>query len=181
MENVCPVCYDEETPCDMILPGCEHGIHAACMISLSQYDVRCPVCRMVPTGVHEREPEASGTVVYLASTDDDHAGHGVFWTLDEAQEEREIWTRYRTRRRRCLNQNPHILSAFNRLRDLRKEIRSERALAEARYKSLCRDSWRKDGTIRGHMKTVERLRRRERRLERSVYGELRERIGSEPR
>ena len=154
------------------------------MISMSQYDVRCPICRIVPEGVQEREQESASTVVYLTSVGDEPTGGGqrILWTLDEEEEqEREIWTRYRTRRRRCLNQNPHILAAFNHLRDVRREIRSERMSAETRYKNLCRDAWRNDAVIRGHMKSVDRLRRRERRLERSVHGELRERIGSEPR
>ena len=185
MQNVCPVCYDDSRPCDMTLPGCEHAIHSTCMISLSQYDVRCPICRVVPEGVQEREQESSSTVVYVTSVGDEPAGGGqrILWTLNEEEEEqeREIWTRYRTRRRRCLNQNPRILAAFNQLRDVRREIRSERMSAEARYKTLCRDAWRNDEVIRGHMKVVDRLRRKERRLERTVHGELRERIGSEPR
>ena len=181
MQNVCPVCYDDETPCDMHFPGCEHGIHTTCMISLSQYDVRCPVCRVVPEGVRERERESSA-IVYVAFDDNQEGDefHSL-WTAEDEEQEREVWTRYRTRRRQCLNQNPHILAAFNQLRDVRREIRTERTLAETRYKFLCREAWRTDGVVRTHMRAVDRRRRRERRLERNVHGELRERIGSEPR
>lgn len=170
----CAICYDSDRPCDLTLPGCGHTFHTACVLSMSQYDVRCPICRTVPPGVQERAAHDEGetAIVYVASLEE---------AWEDDREEREAWTRYRTRRRRCMNQNPHILDAFNRLRDVRRDIQTERTSAESRYKALCRDLWRHDAVIRGHMRTVSRLRRRERRLERRVYDELHGRIGSEPR
>ena len=55
-ENCCSVCLEnmnEYNKC--ILPGCKHCVHTSCMITLSQYDVRCPLCRSVPLGVKQRE------------------------------------------------------------------------------------------------------------------------------
>ena len=175
----CVICC--EGACDVALPGCGHRFHTACILSHAQYDVKCPVCRRTPDGVRARAREADA-VVYVATLDDLPSELIAGWRRGEEEDdgERDEWIRYRTRRRRCLNRDPRLLADFNRLRDLRRSIQERRGTAETRYKLLCRDVWRRDETIRAHIRTIERLRRQERRLERRVHDDLLERIGPEP-
>ena len=171
MAALCVICQDDASPCDLRLPGCSHAFHAACILTFAQYDARCPVCRRVPVGVRERKPDEEVPTVYLSLEPD--LNH-------RTRDQRLLWSRYRNRRRRLLNRNLELLVDFNRLRDLRFLIEEERRRAESRYKILCRETWRTDTAIREHMRTVGRLRRRERRLEQSLHEAFRGRLGSEP-
>lgn len=162
---LCAICFDEIDGDDgMILPGCQHRFHVACMLSAAQYDVRCPVCRQVPVDVQSRPKNDT-----------------VYRLLEErTNAARNEWIRYRTRRRRCLNNNPVLLNAFDRLKVLRAQIERENESAEREYKRQCREVWSTNSVIREHCVRSSRLRRRERRLEQFLHNELRCRIGSEP-
>ena len=63
----CPVCVETLTSgrptCR--LPGCGHEFHVSCALDFAQYNVRCPVCRSVPTGVKVRDVEESTSMVVV--------------------------------------------------------------------------------------------------------------------
>lgn len=149
------------------LPGCEHFFHASCILTAAQYDAKCPVCRQVPDGVVPRTySRASVVVVDIGDDDDDQS--------------RQNWIRYRNRRRRCLNKNPPLLRAFNSLRNVRNDIETAANTTDREYRRCCREIWKTNPIVREQLRNISKLRRRERRLERFVHHELRDRIGSEP-
>lgn len=165
---LCAICFDEENTSSMVsLPGCGHSFHVSCALTAAQYDAKCPVCRKVPSGVEPRMPEATIVIVGMEEANDD----------DDGQRE---WVRYRNRRRRCMNRNPAILDSFNKLKEVRQQINAACDAAEREYTQRCREVWRTNPIVREHALQIGRLRRRERRLQRFVHDELRDRIGPEP-
>ena len=78
----CPVCLaplaQDQTTAAM--PSCGHRIHAACMITCAQYDVRCPVCRTVGTDVKVRPrpaPELALPVSFSIPRHGLFGSHGI--------------------------------------------------------------------------------------------------------
>jgi hypothetical protein len=150
------------------MPGCAHRLHVTCLINCAQYDARCPVCRTVGEGV-VRKPEEAPAI----------AGATFVLNLDVDAMQRE-WRRYTARRRRVLRQRPALHDKVQRLRDLRAEV--TRAFAETQrvYDRKCREAWRDDPEVRAARAHMDRLRRRERRLEHAVDAELEALLGPEP-
>lgn len=203
----CPVCHDEEERPTLTLPGCGHRFHAACILTAAQYDARCPVCRAAPTGVDLRAPETPVTQTILNVTVSDLEQNGlslahlldapmtdesdtyVLGTLhaeasraDEDEDARyHVWTRYRARRRRCLNRHPHLLRMYDALKDVRAAWERASRAAEREHARLCREAWRTDPTVRAYAREAARLRRKELRLDRALHAALHEHLGSEPR
>ena len=162
--TLCAICFETG---DMVsLPGCGHVFHACCILTAAQYDAKCPVCRQVPEGVVPRPRERTALVVVEVA--------------DDNAQSRQNWIQYRNRRRRCLNKNPTIRRAFDRLRNVRNELELASNITEREYRRCCRQVWTTNPIIREQLKNITNLRRRERRLERFVYVQLRDRIGSEP-
>lgn len=176
-DAVCAVCTDPIDGASCSLPGCGHLFHTACALSWAQYDVRCPVCRAVPTGVTPRRKEdVSWTRVILSMSDE-----GVLHDVMEEQELRQReWTRYRTRRRRLLNRRPDLLAMFNELHWVRSLRSGALARAHRLYDQRCRQVWREDPGVHAERAASARLRRRELRLERSLTERLHEHLGDEP-
>lgn len=177
-QTTCTVCFGDLDEAETVtLPGCGHAFHTACILTAAQYDVKCPVCRRVPNGIDERASPQQRAHPLERS---------VFITLDDLSAVEDIaarraeWNRYRQRRRRCLNQNPRLLEAFNALHDVRRRIEVQHSTACREYRRECRRVWTANPVIREHVRVAGRLRRRELRLERLLHQELVERIGPEP-
>jgi hypothetical protein len=178
--EVCAVCMEPlgaEEDSDARLPGCGHRFHVACVMTFCQYDARCPVCRGVPTGVaraahaqHASQPTA------------------ITITVAEVVEEietalatrRRAWQRYRARRRRALNNDPHLRTLYDTLGDARRALETETAATERLYWKRCRELWRTDPDLAAHRLVLARYRRRERRLDRTLYARLHALVGDEP-
>lgn len=164
--ELCAVCLeaignDAHPTC--VLPGCGHTFHVACMITCAQYDVRCPVCRRIPTGVECKRcfvPPANVTVIDLDADEDD----------DDA--ETVLWRRYNARRRRLMRTHPHIARRVDSLRDLRKEMNRKMKDVERIYNQRIRDIWRDDPAIQQLKRELSLARRRELRLERTLEREI---------
>ena len=160
MENddVCAVCHETFSHKEWIaLPGCGHRFHVACALCFAQHDVRCPTCRSIPEGV-------------IAKTDSQPLRR------EDLQEGwRDIQRRWRNRcarRRRFLNKHPHLADKDRRMRAARDEVFEHYEAAAEAYESKCRQVWRTDPDVRGHIASANRARRRERRLERQLKAEL---------
>ena len=95
-------------------------------------------------------------------------------------ERRRTWRRYRNRRRRALNNNPRLTSLFDRLQLLRRDMDVLRQNTQRMYNQRCRDVWRTDPELVEYRRVITRMRRRERYIERSVYNQLHDLVGSEP-
>jgi RecJ-like exonuclease len=171
MQDPCPVCMtniDEEDSVSM--PGCRHKFHAHCMINMVQYDVRCPICRQVGTGVVVREPEFVITAVEVSAT--------------QLQERRDTptreWRRYAARRRRVLRQNPQLDTRMNALKQLRCQMNTNVTKLKKAYDSGCKRVWKYDASVVAYKKQISLLRRRELRLSRSLNKDLEDLLGPEP-
>ena len=171
--DLCAICMDPlaNDERDLIMPGCRHRFHVACALNACQYNAHCAVCRQPPAGVQVREQEHPRTIFFS-------------WDLSTEEEADratpDVWARYRRRRRRCLNQNPSLLRMYDELRAVRTELQREDESATREWERRAREIWRTDSVVRGHLNARGRLRRRERRLERRLCEELRQRIGDEP-
>jgi len=166
-EDLCCVCMDPLGDAQSVarMPGCTHRLHVTCLINCAQYDARCPVCRTVGEGIVPKPvttPPASVTLVF---------------DVDEMERE---WRRYTARRRRVLRQRPALGDKVRKLRGLRVDV--TRAFAETQrvYDRKCRAAWRDDPEVRAARTHMDRLRRRERRLEHDVDAELEDVLGPEP-
>ena len=167
-ESVCAVCLDALTrpATTATLPGCGHKLHVTCLINCAQYDARCPVCRGVGDGVVLRE----APVITITQSD-----------LDAQYQEYTLeWRRYAARRRRVLRQRPWLAERLAQLKEVRVQMERSFAQAQRVYDARCRDVWRSDPEVTAHRAVVARLRRRERRLDRTVGAELESLLGPEP-
>lgn len=162
-DDVCAVCLEVGPTASL---GCGHRLHVHCLINCAQYDVRCPVCRQVDEGVVPKPAAAQHVLVAEEVLD-----------LDAMERE---WRRYTNRRRRVLRQRPELGERVRRLRALRSELTKAFEGAQRAYDRKCRDVWRADPEVRARRDELDRLRRRERRLESTVDAELEALLGPEP-
>ena len=168
-EDLCCVCMEALGTNDVApMPGCAHRLHVACLINCAQYDARCPVCRTVGEGV---VPKAETTTTAVGTT--------YVLNLDLQEVQRE-WRRYTDRRRRVLRQRPALGDKVRRLRELRTQVNRAYEATQRVHDRKCRQVWREDHEVRAARVEMERLRRRERRLEHIVDAELEELLGPEP-
>ena len=174
----CAVCTDMMDGHDSIrLPGCGHRFHVRCVMNFCRYNTHCPICRQLPEGVqiHEQQTPLFGTSTILIGIED--VVQHVDGVIDE---QRRTWQRYRNRRRRALNNHPHLKTLFDRLQILRRDITSHGDATAREYARQCREVWRTDPVLNGQKRTLARMQRRERRIERSLCEQLRQLVGSEP-
>lgn len=171
----CPICTDVMGSDDsMRLPGCGHRFHIHCVMNFCRYNTHCPICRQLPDGVQAHETSSTLTPVMLSLDD-------VLHEVDNAVDERRrAWQRYRNRRRRALNNHPHLKTLFDRLQLLRRDIGAVHNDTQRVYTRRCRDVWRTDSELVEMRRALTRLQRRERRMERTLYDQLRYLVGSEP-
>lgn len=177
MMDVCPVCHEELSHNTVMLPGCNHRFHTSCVITSSQYDARCPVCRSVPEGVVPRRTDAESTPVPMITL----RLQGLEeYETQRANVQQQQWRRYRDRRRRFLRRHTSLLEMYNTLCRIRHTMDDSVRQLDRTYATLCREIWRTNPEIAEQRKTLARLRRRERRIERTLYEHLHANIGSEP-
>lgn len=175
----CPICTDVlESRDSLRLPGCGHRFHVHCVMNFCRYNTHCPICRQLPDGVQTHEtarPSIATLSPVMLSLDD------VLHEVDNAvDEQRRTWQRYRNRRRRALNNHPHLKILFDRLQRLRRDIGVVQHDTQRVYNQRCRDVWRTDSELVETRRILSRMQRRERRIERSLYDQLRVLVGSEP-
>ena len=145
-------------------------MHIGCMLTAAQYDIRCPVCRQVDTGVTTR-------------LDDDNDNEAAQWMTEIERLSAEYHIQlhaYTVRRNRLIRKNM-------RLRDLRD--RAKLAYTEAvridndltRYWSVRqRRMWREDDTIIALKRQRTNSIRRWNRLTKQLNTAVEENIGSTP-
>lgn len=177
VSDECAVCTDVMSEHDSLcLPGCGHRFHLRCVMNFCRYNTHCPICRQLPEGVeaHQPEPPRVEATVFLSLDD-------VVQEVDNViDEQRRTWQRYRNRRRRALNSHPHLKTLFERLQLLRRDMTDLHTTTHRLYSQRCREVWRSDVELNERKRTLSRMQRRERRMERSLYDQLRELVGSEP-
>lgn len=168
---VCSVCLETVSSADICeLPGCGHTFHCSCALNFIQYDQRCPVCRQLPTGV---QPRSSIEGVPHEQTAQEAAPD------QELYDFRLRWRRYTDRRRRFLQQRPHIHKAYLHLKKLRQAMNAELHKAQRAYDDKCKEIWRHDEVVCEHKRKYGLMRRRERRLETLIHNAIRD-LGPEP-
>lgn len=184
-EEPCAICMEPlESKPHACMPGCRHRFHVTCMLNCAmhctQHDLRCPICRSAAEGVAPRATEpATEPAVSIAT---------MVLDMEEMEEsmrraheaDRREWRRYADRRRRLLRQRPHLSERVDRLRDIRTTMCREYEDASRIYERKCREVWRADPEVKRHRDALGRLRRRERRIQRSLETDLGTILGPEP-
>lgn len=122
MGTECCICLEAVTTAEdgvVRWPGCDHRVHVACMLTAAQYDVRCPLCRQVPSKVQVRPPEED----FLSETEEEELEQ-------EATDSRLvlIWTPDRS------DSSTHLRMNAAASGSRRKKGRRERLLAKRRRK-----------------------------------------------
>lgn len=158
MEDVCGICMEDLVEGVCPLPGCEHRFHLSCLLESAQYDVRCPMCRRIPPGVRAKHDRSS-----LDGVDGMVDGRGV--NVDHV---RARWRRFVDRRRRLLRRNPALHDAWRRLKQLHSEVNAQAHTTQRLYDDKCREVWRDDPDVTAARQHLSRLRRRQRRLQRTI-------------
>ena len=171
----CSICTDAMGSDDsMRLPGCGHRFHTHCVMNFCRFNTHCPICRQLPDGVQSHETSSTLPPVTLSLEDVLHEVDNV------VEERRRTWQRYRNRRRRALNNHPHLKTLFDRLQLIRREIGDVHNDAQRVYNQRCRHVWRTDVELLEMKRMLNRLKRRERNIECSLNNQLRGLVGSEP-
>jgi hypothetical protein len=147
----CAICFAEGDD-TVKLPGCGHDFHVACIVNNAQFDVRCPICRAVPLGVHRRADASDERDVRLF---DVRAAHEAW---------RRAARRRRAQRQEQLRDNSALRELDAALRHVRAHIAREMRSTEATYQRRCRSVWRNDEQMRRHRRNLACMRARERRL-----------------
>jgi hypothetical protein len=143
-------------------------------MNFCRYNTHCPICRQLPSGVQVHETLTTPSPITMSLEDVLHEVDNV------VDERRRTWRRYRNRRRRALNNNPRLNTLFDRLQLLRRNIGAMQNNTQRIYNQRCRDVWRTDSELVDLKCMLTRLQRRERRMEQSLYDQLRGLVGSEP-
>tara|TARA_B110001450_G_scaffold239943_1_gene248227 strand:+ start:887 stop:1426 length:540 start_codon:yes stop_codon:yes gene_type:complete len=166
----CSVCLGPADSSTVSLPGCGHSFHLPCILTWTQRDSRCPVCRRVPEGVRVLTPSSAeqGSLPRVADLEERIDHH------------RAECRRYNARRRRVLHQQPHLLACSQKLVGVRRSMRRVVDDAQRSYDSKCREVWTRDPEVQLHKGTLRNLRRRELRLEAKLDGGLEELLGPPP-
>lgn len=159
-DDTCSICLDSISPegQSLSLPGCGHRFHVACVLTMSQYSIRCPVCRQVPQGVGIRQTTLQAQ-------------------LDQSQQARR---RYIARRRTLLKRMPEMANKTARLKDLRSDMSASAKELHKLYSKKCESVWKTDAEVAELKGTLRRMRRQELRLERQLQAVLEPLIGHEP-
>lgn len=164
-DSICSICmHDTSVENRCTLPGCGHSFHCACMINFVQYDVKCPVCRQIPTGVSVKDSNNSFEIA----------------VEERLRIARLIWRRYSTKRRNFLQQAPHLQSAFSRLKTIRHDIQKKSSVLASSYEKKCKLLWKNDVDIAQQRKDIVSMRRKETRIFNKIYTEMESVIGPEP-
>lgn len=161
MDDVCGICMEDLVEGVCPLPGCEHRFHLSCLLESAQYDVRCPMCRRTPSGVrvkHSMEAER------VEGVDDARVEEGVV----DIEGVRLQWRRFVDRRRRLLYRNPILHDVWRRLKQLTVEVNAQAHTTQRLYDNKCRLVWRDDPDVIVARQHLSRLRRRQRRLQRTI-------------
>lgn len=145
-DEVCVICMDATDDAAVLLPGCGHRFHVACLLTSCQYDVRCPVCRAVPAGVQTREKEVPLLVIWE----------------EDAQEERQNRARVLARRRTVFRRHPSLKRLDQRLRQRHRDLRAEEDRLQRAFLRACRNAWKWEPDLLQQRDQVRRLRRRAR-------------------
>lgn len=153
-------------------------------MNFCRYNTHCPICRQLPDGVQTHETSTTLTpvmlrldgVLYEVGGESGGEGGGD----NAVDERRRNWQRYRNRRRRALNNHPHLTTLFDRLQVIRRDISTVHNDTQRAYNQRCRDVWRTDSELAEMRRVLTRLKRRERRIERTLCEQLRDLVGSEP-
>ena len=176
-DDACAICLDPIEERTRAMLACGHAFHVGCLVTQSQYDVRCAVCRQVDGTIRPRPaPEALhlqifGTSVEMMGDDDE----GV----DGAALER-MWRAYTARRRRLLRQRPDLAAKMARLQELRRDMRRAHAAMDAMITKKWKEIWRADPELLAARASARRSRRVELRLERQLDDAFADLIGPEP-
>lgn len=148
----------------MALPGCGHRVHVGCGLQLAQAStvLRCPMCR--------NEPLPGRGVVQGGEEDTESAIRHELVALFRLQRARA------ERRRRYIHSRPHLLDKWRQLKGVQRDINTHVTEAQRMYQKKCRELYRDDPEIREMRQHLTKLRRRERRLVRSIQAEVGEEL-----
>ena len=166
----------------VVLPGCRHRFHCACILSSAQFDVRCPVCRAVPKGVipRARDPErAERGRVSLSigvTASDPSAVHFHALPTDagglveiNVPAVRRFWRLFRTLRSRMVQASTEAREATMALRRVKRLISTSRHQLDRAYAERCRWVWEHDPVLKRLRDRQNALTRRANVLRRSLY------------
>ncbi len=167
----CPICIESLGDARCLTLTCGHSVHLGCMLTAAQYDVRCPVCRQVDTGVTTRQ----------ADDDDDDEAEQWMTEIERLSTEYHMQLHtYTARRNRLIRKDM-------RLRDLRdraklaynEAVRMDNDLTR-HWSALQRRMWREDETIVALKRQRTNSMRRWNRLTKQLNTAVEENIGPTP-
>jgi hypothetical protein len=162
----CCICLGElsndTTECQ--LPGCGHRVHVSCLMTASQYDVRCPLCRRVPSGVVSKTEDAVD-VISLETIVSEH--------------DRSV-RRYRNKRYRFLKGDDKLYNMYTRMKDMEKYINMNDKIYDKLWNDKVKQLWYGDADVKRMRESQALERRRYRRLKRRIDTILESNIGKTP-
>lgn len=172
--RVCAICLENtiDEKNSAAVPGCGHRFHVACLLNCAQYDVRCPTCRGVGEGVLPKTSPSTAVVSTSSVV--------VRFGDDGSEYLQRVWRRYTARRRRVLRQRPDLAERMQQLRSIRSHMNEVYTETQKLYDRRCREVWSHDPEVTFQRQTLQRMRRRERRLERILETQLEGLLGPEP-
>lgn len=165
--DVCPVCLVPiDAPDEARMPGCRHPLHAACMINVAQFDVRCPICRHVDSRVVAKTPVG---------------GSSVLEQVIRQQTEHETLQRaYMRRRSRCIRADPDLRLLRERVDAHTCQYRGHELELERAWYALQRAAWAGDPTIAAIKRARSRCLRNVTRNRKILEARVEARIGPGP-
>ena len=173
--NLCTVCLDpiDDDASELsTFPGCKHKFHCACMLNFAQYDVRCPTCRQMPTGVTVRSSEEGD--------DEDESDVEMETLREELRIAQRSWNAYEARRRKCIRRNASMRQAASRVRQMHADITATNRELHRCYDAKCKLIWKTDNDVQTHKKKLTRLHRVKRRVQLKLESDVVAIIGSRP-
>ena len=174
----CVICLEEMTDPECRIPDCGHSFHCSCLINFTRYDLRCPVCRRVPSGVSL--PQTSSHVEEGGNQEGSLEESNLEETRRLLEDFQSTWRRYSYQRRRFMRTHPEIQKAFDKLKEVRSKMASTTNEVDREYNRICREVWRSDPFIVQKKREMSNMRRRERRLELLLQRGFEREFGPEP-
>lgn len=161
----CPVCLTDlhETNC-CSLP-CGHKFHVTCIISATQYDLRCPMCRNDIPGICNKKEENLPNIISL-----EHL----------YQNYRRRRNNYLNRKRRLLKNNDFLNNINKELNVKQKEMKQSEKCINKLWNEKMKQIWNEDTELLLLRKKYASQRRKCNLLETRINNSLENTIGTFP-
>lgn len=163
----CCICIEkiEDDVSKCTLPGCGHKFHVSCILSVMQYDTRCPMCRENIPNVKAKKDESESPVLSLEEIYNEYQ-----------RKKRE----YNYKKRKIINKNEILKKNIDTLKLESKELNKLEDQLDKLWSQKSRRLWKEDEELSSIKETIQKQRRKCNRINKKIKDTIEPEIGEVP-